>query len=230
MTSPDELGSAPPRHVAPEVDMRAADRRLRVVDAACPLVSKVHAEAHQAARRGDTVVHIGHPEHEEVEGTRGEAPAPTVLVATADEVAGVDVADPARVPYLTQATLAVDETAAVVVALTARFPPSAAPRAGTAATPRPTARPPCAPSPSRPSSCRSSARRAGAPHRRSGRPPAGMAHRHHLGRDHRGCLRATPTGRRGRRRSAPPRPGDRAERVTAVEDVHFNPPVIGDPR
>ncbi|MGH4010872.1 MAG: 4-hydroxy-3-methylbut-2-enyl diphosphate reductase [Pseudonocardiaceae bacterium] len=108
--------------VSPAVRTAAADRGLEVIDATCPLVTKVHAEARRFADRGDTVILIGHAGHEEVEGTLGEAPAQTVLVQTADEVAELEVADPARVSYLTQTTLAADETAEIVEALRARFP------------------------------------------------------------------------------------------------------------
>jgi 4-hydroxy-3-methylbut-2-enyl diphosphate reductase len=108
--------------VAPDVYAAAARRGLRVIDATCPLVTKVHAEARRFAARGDTVVLIGHAGHEEVEGTLGEAPDRTVLVATPEDAARVAVADPERVSYLTQTTLAVDEAAAVVGALRARFP------------------------------------------------------------------------------------------------------------
>jgi 4-hydroxy-3-methylbut-2-en-1-yl diphosphate reductase len=108
--------------VSPAVRTEAADRDLEVIDATCPLVTKVHAEARRFADRGDTVILIGHAGHEEVEGTLGEAPDQTVLVQTAKEVAGLEVTDPARVSYLTQTTLAVDETAEVIDALRARFP------------------------------------------------------------------------------------------------------------
>jgi 4-hydroxy-3-methylbut-2-enyl diphosphate reductase len=108
--------------VSPAVRSEAADRRLETIDATCPLVTKVHAEARRFAARGDTVILIGHAGHEEVEGTLGEAPDQTVLVQTAEEVADLEVADPARVSYLTQTTLAVDETTEVVEALRARFP------------------------------------------------------------------------------------------------------------
>jgi 4-hydroxy-3-methylbut-2-en-1-yl diphosphate reductase len=108
--------------VSPAVRSEAADRRLEAIDATCPLVTKVHAEARRFAARGDTVILIGHAGHEEVEGTLGEAPDQTVLVQTAEEVADLEVADPARVSYLTQTTLAVDETTEVVEALRARFP------------------------------------------------------------------------------------------------------------
>ncbi|QBI54780.1 4-hydroxy-3-methylbut-2-enyl diphosphate reductase [Streptomonospora litoralis] len=108
--------------VSPRVHQEAAERSLRVIDATCPLVTKVHTEARRYASRGDTVVLIGHAGHEEVEGTLGEAPERTVLVETPEDVAALEVADPERVSYLTQTTLATDETAAVVDALRARFP------------------------------------------------------------------------------------------------------------
>ncbi|MEU4804423.1 4-hydroxy-3-methylbut-2-enyl diphosphate reductase [Actinosynnema sp. NPDC023587] len=108
--------------VSPAVRAEAARRDLAVVDATCPLVTKVHAEARRFVARGDTVVLIGHAGHEEVEGTLGEAPDRIVLVATVEDVARLEVADPARVSYLTQTTLAVDETTEVVAALKAKFP------------------------------------------------------------------------------------------------------------
>ncbi|GLW09048.1 hypothetical protein Misp01_41770 [Microtetraspora sp. NBRC 13810] len=108
--------------VSPAVHEEAARRELAVVDATCPLVAKVHAEARRFAGRGDTVILIGHAGHEEVEGTLGEAPASTVLVEDAADVADLRIDDPGRVSYLTQTTLAVDETAAVVTALQDKFP------------------------------------------------------------------------------------------------------------
>jgi 4-hydroxy-3-methylbut-2-enyl diphosphate reductase len=108
--------------VSPAVYSEASDRGLRVIDAACPLVTKVHAEAKRFAAGGDTIVLIGHAGHEEAEGTLGQAPSRTVLVETADDVARLDLADPGRVAYLTQTTLAVDEVAEVVDALRQRFP------------------------------------------------------------------------------------------------------------
>ncbi|HEV2783943.1 MAG TPA: 4-hydroxy-3-methylbut-2-enyl diphosphate reductase [Actinophytocola sp.] len=108
--------------VSPAVRAEADARGLDVVDATCPLVTKVHAQARRFAGRGDTVVMIGHAGHEEVEGVMGEAPDRTVLVETVADVDRLDVADPARVSYLTQTTLAVDETAEVIEALRARFP------------------------------------------------------------------------------------------------------------
>jgi 4-hydroxy-3-methylbut-2-enyl diphosphate reductase len=108
--------------VSPAVRSAADRRGLDVIDATCPLVTKVHAEARRYAARGDTVILIGHAGHEEVDGTLGEAPDHMVLVATADDVARLHVADPERVSYLTQTTLAVDETTAVIDALRQRFP------------------------------------------------------------------------------------------------------------
>lgn len=108
--------------VAPHVWREAAERGLRVTDATCPLVAKVHAEARRFAQRGDTVVLIGHAGHEETDGTMGEVPAATVLVESVADVATLEVPDPDRVSYLTQTTLAVDETSDIVAALRARFP------------------------------------------------------------------------------------------------------------
>lgn len=108
--------------VSPAVRAEADRRGLAVIDATCPLVTKVHAEARRFAARGDTVILIGHAGHEEVEGTLGEAPGRTVLVQDAAEAAQVRVPDPARVSYLTQTTLATDETAEVLDVLRARFP------------------------------------------------------------------------------------------------------------
>jgi 4-hydroxy-3-methylbut-2-enyl diphosphate reductase len=108
--------------VSPAVQAEARRRGLRTLDATCPLVAKVHTEARRFAERGDTIVLIGHAGHEETEGTLGHAPADTVLVETAADVAGVTVADATRVSYLTQTTLAVDEAAGVVAALRERFP------------------------------------------------------------------------------------------------------------
>jgi 4-hydroxy-3-methylbut-2-enyl diphosphate reductase len=108
--------------VSPAVRTAAAQRGLEVIDATCPLVTKVHTEARRFAARGDTVILIGHAGHEEVEGTLGQAPDHTVLVQTVEEVAQLEVTDPQRVSYLTQTTLAVDETTEIITALRARFP------------------------------------------------------------------------------------------------------------
>jgi 4-hydroxy-3-methylbut-2-enyl diphosphate reductase len=105
--------------VSPAVRAEATGRGLETIDATCPLVAKVHAEARRFAARGDTVILIGHAGHEEIEGTVGEAPDQTILVQSVAEVGELAVADPARVSYLTQTTLAVDE---IIEALRARFP------------------------------------------------------------------------------------------------------------
>ncbi|GHH31238.1 4-hydroxy-3-methylbut-2-enyl diphosphate reductase [Lentzea cavernae] len=106
--------------VAPAVRAEARLRDLDVLDATCPLVTKVHAEARRFAERGDTIVLIGHAGHEEVEGTLGEAPDQMVLVETVEDVLALDITGP--VSYLTQTTLAVDETAEVIEALERKFP------------------------------------------------------------------------------------------------------------
>jgi 4-hydroxy-3-methylbut-2-en-1-yl diphosphate reductase len=107
--------------VSPAVRAAAEERRLRVIDATCPLVTKVHSEARRFARRGDTVVFIGHAGHEETEGTLGEAPDRTVLVENVEDVARIQP-DGDRVSYLMQTTLAADEAQDVVEALRQRFP------------------------------------------------------------------------------------------------------------
>jgi 4-hydroxy-3-methylbut-2-enyl diphosphate reductase len=108
--------------VAPTVYDEAAARSLRVIDATCPLVTKVHVEARRFAEEDYDIVLIGHEGHEEVVGTTGEAPAHIRLVDGPAEVASVEVRDPAKVAYLSQTTLSVDETNAVVGALRERFP------------------------------------------------------------------------------------------------------------
>jgi 4-hydroxy-3-methylbut-2-en-1-yl diphosphate reductase len=113
--------------VSPMVREDAARRGLAVIDATCPLVSKVHAEARRFAADGYTVALIGHAGHEEVEGTLGEAPDSTVLVQTAADVAALRPRDGERVAYLMQTTLSVDEAAEVSGALRERFPAVRAP-------------------------------------------------------------------------------------------------------
>ncbi len=108
--------------VAPAVWEQADDRSLSVIDATCPLVEKVHAEARRFTARGDTVLLIGHAGHEEVDGTLGEAPGKIKLVESPADVTNVEVDDPERVTYLMQTTLAVDEAEEVVDALRDRFP------------------------------------------------------------------------------------------------------------
>jgi 4-hydroxy-3-methylbut-2-enyl diphosphate reductase len=100
----------------------AARRELDVVDATCPLVGKVHHEARRFARRGDTILLIGHAGHEEIEGTLGEEPDHTILVQDESEVDSIQVPDPDKVSYLMQTTLAADEAEGIVSALRRRFP------------------------------------------------------------------------------------------------------------
>ncbi len=114
--------------VAPEVHEQARARELKVVDATCPLVTKVHQEARKFAGKGYDVVLIGHEGHEEVIGTMGEAPRAIHLVGDEEEAGAVEVADPQKVAYLTQTTLSVDETRGVVDVLRDRFPVLAGPR------------------------------------------------------------------------------------------------------
>ena len=113
--------------VAPEVYSNAEGRSLNVIDATCPLVTKVHLEAKRFARDGKTILLIGHEGHEEVIGTTGEAPERIILVGSPDEARTVRVPDPARVAYLSQTTLSVDETNEVIEVLRDRFPAIEAP-------------------------------------------------------------------------------------------------------
>jgi 4-hydroxy-3-methylbut-2-enyl diphosphate reductase len=108
--------------VAPAVHERADARRLRTIDATCPLVTRVHAAVRRHAAAGATVVLVGHAGHDEVEGTLGEAPESTVLVETVDDAEHVRIPDPKRVAYVTQTTLSVDETAEIIGVLRRRFP------------------------------------------------------------------------------------------------------------
>jgi 4-hydroxy-3-methylbut-2-enyl diphosphate reductase len=114
--------------VAPAVRNEAAERHLSVIDATCPLVSKVHQEVRRYAARGDTVLLIGHADHEEVVGTVGEAPAQVRVVADEKAAREVAVADPEHVSYVMQTTLAVDDAERVAEVLQARFPKLSAPR------------------------------------------------------------------------------------------------------
>jgi 4-hydroxy-3-methylbut-2-enyl diphosphate reductase len=114
--------------VSPQVREEAKRRDMKVIDATCPLVSKVHAEARRFAQEGYTIVLVGHEGHEEVDGTAGEAPGQIRVVADEEEAARITVGDPDRVAYLTQTTLAVDETERVVSKLRERFPAIVGPR------------------------------------------------------------------------------------------------------
>ena len=108
--------------VAPEVRQEARDRGLRTIDATCPLVTKVHNEARRFAAQGYDILLIGHEGHEEVVGTTGEAPANIHLVDGPAGSESVEVRDPAKVAWLSQTTLSVDETTETVSALRERFP------------------------------------------------------------------------------------------------------------
>jgi 4-hydroxy-3-methylbut-2-enyl diphosphate reductase len=113
--------------VAPEVHEQAAERGLRTIDATCPLVTKVHHEVRRFAKEGYEILLIGHEGHEEVVGTSGEAPGQITLVDGPDAVDDIEVRDPARVVWLSQTTLSVDETMQTVAALRERFPQLQAP-------------------------------------------------------------------------------------------------------
>jgi 4-hydroxy-3-methylbut-2-en-1-yl diphosphate reductase len=108
--------------VSPEVHEQARSRELKTIDATCPLVTKVHHEARRFAAEDYDILLIGHAGHEEVEGTAGEAPGHIQLVQTPEDVAGIVVRDPAKVSWLSQTTLSVDETMTIVDAIRDRFP------------------------------------------------------------------------------------------------------------
>jgi 4-hydroxy-3-methylbut-2-enyl diphosphate reductase len=113
--------------VAPSVYENARARDLRLIDATCPLVTKVHVEARRFAKQGKTIFLIGHEGHEEVVGTSGQAPDRIVVVERPEDVADIDVAESDNVAYISQTTLAVDDTLDVVAALRRRFPAIARP-------------------------------------------------------------------------------------------------------
>ncbi|PWU01588.1 MAG: 4-hydroxy-3-methylbut-2-enyl diphosphate reductase [Terriglobia bacterium] len=108
--------------VAPLVRRQAKERRLEVIDATCPLVTKVHLEAVKFAREGYSIILIGHKDHDEVIGTLGEVPQCSYLVETVEDVDRLTVPDPVRVRYLTQTTLSLDETRDIINRLKQRFP------------------------------------------------------------------------------------------------------------
>jgi 4-hydroxy-3-methylbut-2-en-1-yl diphosphate reductase len=126
----DSLDEVPPgktvvfsaHGVSPQVWEKARAKNLKVIDATCPLVTKVHVEAVRYARDDYTIILVGHPGHDEVIGTMGEAPERMLLVSSVDDVARVKVPDPGKVAYLTQTTLSLEDTRAIVQALRARFP------------------------------------------------------------------------------------------------------------
>ena len=131
----DDLGEVPrgalcvfsAHGVSPQVRREARTRELTVIDATCPLVTKVHAEARRFAKSGYTIVLVGHEGHEEVEGTTGEAPEAIRLIGRAEDVDALPLPEGSPVAYLTQTTLAVDEVQGVVDALRRRFPSLAGP-------------------------------------------------------------------------------------------------------
>ena len=108
--------------VSPRVRGKAAARKLRVIDATCPLVTKVHLEAVRFAHAGYSIVLIGHKDHDEVIGTLGEAPQQTFLISSEAEVEDLSLPDPSRVAYLTQTTLSLDETGGIIAALEKKYP------------------------------------------------------------------------------------------------------------
>jgi 4-hydroxy-3-methylbut-2-enyl diphosphate reductase len=114
--------------VAPSVHSNADRRSLKTIDATCPLVTKVHVEAKKFAKEGYTIVLIGHAGHEEVEGTMGEAPDHIVLIETEDDVERLELEDPDKVAYISQTTLSVDETRAIILKLREKFPNITGPR------------------------------------------------------------------------------------------------------
>jgi 4-hydroxy-3-methylbut-2-en-1-yl diphosphate reductase len=114
--------------VAPSVYENAAARRLKTIDATCPLVTKVHVEARRYAGEGYTILLIGHEGHEEVVGTTGEAPEATMLVQSVEDAERLELPPGTKVAYITQTTLSVDETAAIIGVLRRRFPDIRAPK------------------------------------------------------------------------------------------------------
>jgi 4-hydroxy-3-methylbut-2-enyl diphosphate reductase len=126
----DELDEIPPgsvtifsaHGVSSSVESAAADRGLPVIDATCPLVSKVHSEGQRYAQQGREIILIGHAGHPEIEGTMGRIDGRVHLISMPEEVASLEVSDPTRLAFITQTTLSVDDTRSVIEALKARFP------------------------------------------------------------------------------------------------------------
>ena len=114
--------------VSPMIREQAKAQNLEVIDATCPLVTKVHLEAVRFARLGYSILLIGHKVHEEIEGTFGEAPHNTFIVQTEADAAAVQIPDPSKVCFLTQTTLSLDETRGIIDILTRRFPAIAGPK------------------------------------------------------------------------------------------------------
>jgi len=114
--------------VAPVVHANAERRGLNTIDATCPLVTKVHVQARRFAAEGYTVILIGHAGHEEVEGTMGEAPESTILIESVADAEALALPAHAKLAYITQTTLSVDETREIIAVLRERFPHIHAPR------------------------------------------------------------------------------------------------------
>ncbi|MFE2041603.1 4-hydroxy-3-methylbut-2-enyl diphosphate reductase [Streptomyces sp. NPDC059477] len=121
MVPPGEVCVLSAHGVSPEVRQGAEERGLTVIDATCPLVAKVHQESRRFAEDGRTILLVGHAEHEEVEGTFGEAPERTLVVSTVEDVHALDLPRDAPVAFLTQTTLALDETEEIIEAMRERF-------------------------------------------------------------------------------------------------------------
>jgi len=115
--------------VSPAVREEAKERKLQVIDATCPLVTKVHIEAVKFAKKGYTIILIGHKDHDEVIGTLGEAPEATFLVSNVEDVDALVIKDAERMSYITQTTLSLDETTDIVARLQQRFPKIMGPHA-----------------------------------------------------------------------------------------------------
>jgi 4-hydroxy-3-methylbut-2-enyl diphosphate reductase len=113
--------------VSPEVKKQAADKHLKCIDATCPLVTKVHAEAIRYAKRGWQILLIGHKNHQEVVGTQGEAPNEIQIVETVNDISNLNIDDPSKLVYLTQTTLSTDDAEIIISALRSAFPKIHAP-------------------------------------------------------------------------------------------------------
>src|SRR6202044_1657969 len=126
----DEIDEIPPgavtifsaHGVASAIEIRAEERGLPVIDATCPLVSKVHIEGQRYANQDREIILIGHAGHPEIEGTMGRITGKVHLISRPEEVAALRVGNPAKLAFITQTTLSVDDTRAVIEALKARFP------------------------------------------------------------------------------------------------------------
>ncbi|MEE8156488.1 MAG: 4-hydroxy-3-methylbut-2-enyl diphosphate reductase, partial [Phycisphaerales bacterium] len=108
--------------VSPALRRQASERDLTTIDATCPLVTKVHMEAIRYAKKGYQIVLIGHADHQEIIGTRGEAPEAIQVVTSPAQVASLDIKDPQKLVYLTQTTLSMDEASVIITALRAAYP------------------------------------------------------------------------------------------------------------